>query len=40
MSKLDQLKSLLQSKNLWAKKGLGQNPFRKPLKKFFGLSKI
>ncbi len=25
MSKLDQLKSLLQSHNLWAKKGLGQN---------------
>lgn len=25
MSKLDQLKTLLQSKNLWAKKGLGQN---------------
>jgi len=25
MSKLDQLKSLLQSKGLWAKKGLGQN---------------
>jgi len=25
MSKLDELKSLLQSKNLWARKGLGQN---------------
>ena len=25
MSKLDQLKNLLQSKNLWAKKSLGQN---------------